>query len=169
MFRITLAALAAVVLVGASLMPDDAFARRGGGGGYRGGEAITEVPPTSGRSGRLRAERLASAAVVTALPVGDTQDAGRYGYRYRRPVARAAERRRSAPRQPEPTATTAATITMAAIRMVTAIRSARSNIPIDRTRSMRAALSKACRRPCHSAAAASQTLPGTIYRRIEYE
>ncbi len=35
MFRKTLAALAAVVLVGASLMPDEAFARRGGG--YRGG------------------------------------------------------------------------------------------------------------------------------------
>jgi hypothetical protein len=37
MFRIALAALAAVVLIGASLMPDDAFARRGAGGGYRGG------------------------------------------------------------------------------------------------------------------------------------
>jgi hypothetical protein len=37
MFRNALAALAAVVLVGATLMPDDAFARRGGGGGYRGG------------------------------------------------------------------------------------------------------------------------------------
>jgi len=37
MFRISLAAVAAVVLVGASLAPDDAFARRGGGGGYRGG------------------------------------------------------------------------------------------------------------------------------------
>ena len=37
MFRAALAALAAVVLVTASLIPDDAFARRGGGGGFRGG------------------------------------------------------------------------------------------------------------------------------------
>ena len=37
MVSCALAALAAVVLVGASLVPDDAFARRGGGGGYRGG------------------------------------------------------------------------------------------------------------------------------------
>src|SRR6267142_3046561 len=37
MVRCALAALAAVVIVGASLVPDDAFARRGGGGGYRGG------------------------------------------------------------------------------------------------------------------------------------
>ncbi len=37
MVRYALAALAAVVLVGASLIPEDAFARRGGGGGYRGG------------------------------------------------------------------------------------------------------------------------------------
>jgi hypothetical protein len=36
MLRYALAALAAAVLVGASLIPDDAFARRGGGG-YRGG------------------------------------------------------------------------------------------------------------------------------------
>lgn len=37
MFRSALAALAAVVLVSASLIPDDAFARRGGGGGRGGG------------------------------------------------------------------------------------------------------------------------------------
>ncbi|MFZ0766870.1 MAG: hypothetical protein WAN01_23595, partial [Bradyrhizobium sp.] len=37
MFRKTLAALAAVFLIGASLTPNDAFARRGGGGGFRGG------------------------------------------------------------------------------------------------------------------------------------
>ena len=36
MLRYALAALAAVVLVSASLIPDDAYARRGGGG-YRGG------------------------------------------------------------------------------------------------------------------------------------
>ena len=53
MFRYVLPVLAALVLVTASLIPDDAFARRGGGGGYRGGggfhggavrlEAFTEV------------------------------------------------------------------------------------------------------------------------------
>jgi len=64
MFRNALAALAAVVLVGATLMPDDALARRGGGGGYR-VEAITEVPPISG------VERFM--VVVTALPVEDTE------------------------------------------------------------------------------------------------
>jgi len=40
MLRYALAALAAAVLVSASLIPDDAFARRGGGyrgGGYHGG------------------------------------------------------------------------------------------------------------------------------------
>ena len=37
MFRCILAALAALVLVTVSLIPDDAFARRGGGGGFRGG------------------------------------------------------------------------------------------------------------------------------------
>ena len=37
MFRYVLPVLAALVLVTASLIPDDAFARRGGGGGYRGG------------------------------------------------------------------------------------------------------------------------------------
>ena len=56
MFRAALAALAAVVLVSASLIPDDAFARRGGGGGFRGGGgfhgggaelvAFTEVVPS---------------------------------------------------------------------------------------------------------------------------
>ena len=40
MVSCALAALAAVVLVGASLVPEDASARRGGGGGYRGGEAF---------------------------------------------------------------------------------------------------------------------------------
>src|SRR6266480_117279 len=37
MFRYALAALAAIVLVAASLVPDDAFARRGGDGGFRAG------------------------------------------------------------------------------------------------------------------------------------
>ena len=37
MLRCSLAALAALVIVGASLVPDDALARRGGGGGFRGG------------------------------------------------------------------------------------------------------------------------------------
>jgi hypothetical protein len=37
MFRYALVGLAAAILVGASLVPDDAYARRGGGGGFRGG------------------------------------------------------------------------------------------------------------------------------------
>jgi hypothetical protein len=37
MFRYVLPVLAALVLVTASLIPDDAFARGRGGGGYRGG------------------------------------------------------------------------------------------------------------------------------------
>ena len=37
MLRYLLAALAALVLLTASLIPDDAYARRGGGGGFRGG------------------------------------------------------------------------------------------------------------------------------------
>jgi len=37
MLRYAFVGLAAAVLVGASLVPDDAFARRGGGGGFRGG------------------------------------------------------------------------------------------------------------------------------------
>ena len=37
MLRNLLAALAALVLLTASLIPDDAYARRGGGGGFRGG------------------------------------------------------------------------------------------------------------------------------------
>ena len=37
MLRYVLPVLAALVLVTASLIPEDAFARRGGGGGYRGG------------------------------------------------------------------------------------------------------------------------------------
>ena len=37
MFRYALIGLAVVILAGASLVPDDAFARRGGGGGFRGG------------------------------------------------------------------------------------------------------------------------------------
>jgi hypothetical protein len=74
MFRNTLAALAAVVLIGASLMPDDAFARRGGGGGYRGG----------GYHGGAR---------VGAVHGGRYGVAGRgYGVAGR-PVARAAVRR----------------------------------------------------------------------------
>jgi len=78
MFRYALAALAAVVLVGASLIPDDAFARRGGGGyrggGYHGGGAHY-------RGGAVHAGRYGGRYGV----------AGR-GYRYH-PVARTAVRR----------------------------------------------------------------------------
>ena len=37
MIRYALIGLAAAILVAGSLVPDDAFARRGGGGGFRGG------------------------------------------------------------------------------------------------------------------------------------
>ena len=61
MVRYALAALAAVVLVGASLIPDDAFARRGGGGGYRGWRL-------SWRGFMLAV----SASVAGDMPVADT-------------------------------------------------------------------------------------------------
>ena len=51
MIRYALIGLAAAILAGASLVPDDAFARRGGGGGFRGGGGFHGgacVPPTSG-------------------------------------------------------------------------------------------------------------------------
>jgi hypothetical protein len=44
MFRYALAALAAIVLIAANLVPDDAFARRGGGGGL--GPAIMVIDRT---------------------------------------------------------------------------------------------------------------------------
>ena len=85
MFRISLAAVAAVVLVGASLAPVDAFARRGGGGGYRGGGGFHggAVGVRGGAVG-VRGGRYAVAGRGYAV-------AGR-GY-YGRPVARAAVRR----------------------------------------------------------------------------
>ena len=83
MFRISLAAVAAVVLVGASLAPDDAFARRGGGGGYRGGGGFYggAVGVRGGAVG-VRGGRYA---------VAGRGYAGR-GY-YGRPIARTAVRR----------------------------------------------------------------------------
>ena len=84
MVRSALAALAAIVLVGASLMPDDAFARRGGGG-YRGGGGFHggAVGVRGGAVG-VRGGRYGVAGRGYAV-------AGR-GY-YGRPVARAAVRR----------------------------------------------------------------------------
>jgi hypothetical protein len=76
MFRYALAGLAAIVLVATSLIPDDAFARRGGGmraGGFHGGGA---------RAAHFR---------------GGAVHAGRYAHVSRpiagRPVARAAAAR----------------------------------------------------------------------------
>jgi|SRR5579864_2576251 hypothetical protein len=82
MFRYILAALAALVLITASLIPDDAFARGGrGGGGMRAGGY---------HGGGMRAAGVRGGAYRTAGGV-----AGR-GYGYRpipgRPVARAAVR-----------------------------------------------------------------------------
>lgn len=80
MFRKTLAALAAAVLVGASLMPDEAFARRGGAGGYRGGGY---------RGGAVHAR--------AGVGYGGRHAVAGRGYGYRpipgRPIARTAVRR----------------------------------------------------------------------------
>jgi hypothetical protein len=51
MFRYVLPVLAALVLITASLIPDDAFARRGGGGGYRGGGGFHGGAIHAGRVG----------------------------------------------------------------------------------------------------------------------
>ena len=87
MFRISLAAVAAVVLVGASLAPDDAFARRGGGGGYRGG---------GGFYGGAVGVRGGAVGVRGGVAGRGYAVAGR-GYGYRpipgRPIARTAVRR----------------------------------------------------------------------------
>jgi len=45
MVRYGLIGCAAAILVAASLVPDDAFARRGGGGGFRVGEDFTVCAP----------------------------------------------------------------------------------------------------------------------------
>lgn len=83
MLRYALIVLAAFVLVCASLVPDDAQARRGGGGGYRGGGF---------HGGGARVTHVRGATVQP----GRIGVAGR-GYGYRpipgRPVARAAVRR----------------------------------------------------------------------------
>ena len=110
MFRKTLAALAAVFLIGASLTPNDAFARRGGGGGFRGGGY-------HGGGAHFRGEWRG-----LALPVGDTadtRDAAMDIVQYLASLARRSPRRRlswgpgrrPAPRRWEHTATTAAITT----------------------------------------------------------
>jgi len=76
MVRYSLIGLAVAILVGASLVPDDAFARRGGGGGFRGGGGF--------HGGGMRAAHVRGGA-------------GRYAHVSRpiagRPVARAAAAR----------------------------------------------------------------------------
>src|SRR2546423_8988212 len=76
MIRYVLPALAAVILIGASVFPDDAFARRGGGGGYRGGGGL-HGGAAHFRGGAVHAGR------------GYGVAGRRYGYAGR-PVARAA-------------------------------------------------------------------------------
>ena len=137
MFRHALAAPAAVVAVGASLVPDDAFARRGGGGyrggGFHGGGAHF-------RGGAVHAGRVGVAGRGYGV-------AGRgYGYRpipvVRSRVRRFAEVFIAEPRtvrrlalwQQEPTAIMADTIA-AATRTNTAPGSARVSIRIERANS----------------------------------
>ena len=74
MFRYVLPVLAALVLVTASLIPDDAFARRGGGGGYRGGGGF--------HGGAVRAGGVHRGGAIHAGRVGGGyRVAGRPGYR----------------------------------------------------------------------------------------
>ena len=73
MFRYVLPVLAALVLVTASLIPDDAFARRGGGGGYRGGGGF--------HGGAVRAGGVHRGGAIHAGRVGGYRVAGRPGYR----------------------------------------------------------------------------------------
>ena len=91
MFRYILAALAALVLITASLIPDEAFARRGGGGGMRAGGFHGGGMRAGGyHGGGMRAAGVRGGGYRVAGGV-----AGR-GYGYRpipgRPVARAAVR-----------------------------------------------------------------------------
>jgi hypothetical protein len=79
MFRYAFVGLTAIVLIAVNLVPDDAFARRGGGGGFRGGGGF--------HGGGMRAAHVRGGAV----------HAGRYAHVSRpiagRPVARAAAAR----------------------------------------------------------------------------
>jgi hypothetical protein len=82
MFRYVLPVLAALVLVTASLIPDDAFARRGGGG-YRGGGGF--------HGGAVRAGGVYRGGAVRAGRVGRVGYAGyRGGYYPRRGYGAAA-------------------------------------------------------------------------------
>jgi len=61
MLRYILAAIAALVLLTASLIPDDAYARGGrGGGGYRGGGGGRNSSPPSGSALGRRPGRVSS-------------------------------------------------------------------------------------------------------------
>ena len=69
MLRCILAALAALVLLTASLIPDDAYARGRGGGAYRGGADFTVAVTAAARS-RFEARGVAlsqCAAVATVM------------------------------------------------------------------------------------------------------
>jgi hypothetical protein len=72
MLRYSLAALAALVLLTASLIPDDAEARargggyRGGGGAYRGGAVAVRGPRGYGGAAAVGAAAVGAAAVGAA-------------------------------------------------------------------------------------------------------
>jgi len=74
MFRYVLPVLAALVLITASVIPDDAFARGRGGGGYRGGGGF--------HGGGARVGGVHRGGAIHAGRVGGYRVAGRgYGYR----------------------------------------------------------------------------------------
>lgn len=77
MLRYILVGLAALVLVTATLIPDDAYARRGGGGGFRGGGGGFHGGAV--RGGGMHAGRIAR----PAHPIAGRPIAGRPG----RPIA----------------------------------------------------------------------------------
>ena len=71
MFRYVLPVLAALVLITASLIPDDAFARGRGGGGYRGGGGFHGGAARVGgvRGGAVRVGRVGGGYRVAVAPV----------------------------------------------------------------------------------------------------
>ena len=79
MFRFALIVLAGFILVAASLVPDDAFARRGGGraGGFHGGAGMRAGGFHGG--GAVHAGRVAGRAHVSR-PIAGRPIAGRPGY-----------------------------------------------------------------------------------------
>ena len=124
MFRYVLPVLAALVLITASLIPDDAFARGRGGGGYRGGGGFHGGAARVGgvRGGAIHAGRVGGGYRVAVTVTGEGI------IRVADTVRRRWGPQRSVPRPTVPTALTALTTT-ATTR--TATISAASSIDID--------------------------------------